>query len=145
MKHALILIAGACALSSCASIFCGSKKDVTFEANIPSAKTLTIDGYKYYDVEFPFTVRVPRGFYQTIVIGSQTGYKKATVHITKTFNPVSIINLTNILGWGIDAATGAMMQPEYNVYTLEFRPDDGEQPKSIDNEPSVEIRDIELE
>lgn len=145
MKHALILIACACALSSCASIFCGSKKNVTFESNIPAAETLTIDGTKYYDVEFPFTVKVPRGFYQTIVVGSQTGYKKANVTITKTFNPVSIINLTNILGWGIDAATGAMMQPEYNVYTLEFRPENGEQTKTINNESTTEIHDIELE
>ena len=145
-RHIIALIACACGLSSCASIFCGAKKNVTFEANIPAAETLTIDGYKYYDVEFPFTAKVPRGFYQTVVVGTQAGYKKATVTITKTFNPVSIINLTNILGWGIDAATGAMMQPEYNLYTLEFRSDaadDTLQPQS--EKPMVEIREIELE
>lgn len=47
---------------------------------------------------------------------------------------------------GIDAATGAMMQPEYNLYTLEFRPDAADDTLQPQQEtPMVEIREIELE
>ena len=42
--------------------------------------------------------------------------------IEKQFNAVSVINLRDILGWGIDAATGAMMKPEFDCYQIEFKP-----------------------
>ena len=45
-----------------------------------------------------------------------------TVIINKSFNAVSVINLLNILGWGIDAATGAMTKPEFKFYQIDFQP-----------------------
>ena len=38
----------------------------------------------------------------------------------KTFNAVSVINLFDVLGWGIDAATGAMMKPDQRAYEIMF-------------------------
>ena len=32
------------------------------------------------------------------------------------------INLLDILGWGIDAATGAMTKPEFKFYQIDFQP-----------------------
>lgn len=107
--------------TSCASIFCGSKAKVTFESNIQAPVTLTIDGRKYNDVTFPYTTKIARGFDETIVKAEAESYKTETLVIDKKFNPVSIINLTDILGWGIDAATGAMMKPEYKFYQIEFK------------------------
>ncbi len=110
-------------LSSCATIFCGSKKRVTFESNTPvESATLTIDGYKHYNVTFPYTTKVKRGFDDTIVKAEAEGYQTTQLYIYKNFNAVSVINLCDILGWGIDAATGAMMKPEFDVYTIEFKP-----------------------
>jgi hypothetical protein len=117
-----IIVLGAMALSSCSSIFCGSKAQVTFESNIDEAATLTIDGQKYHNVTFPYTTKVRRGFDETIVKVEAPSYNTETIVINKNFNAVSIINLIDILGWGIDAATGAITKPEQKFYQIEMTP-----------------------
>ena len=47
-------------MSSCATIFCGSKARVTFESDITEKATLTIDGRKHTDVTFPYTPKIKR-------------------------------------------------------------------------------------
>lgn len=42
--------------------------------------------------------------------------------INKNFNAVSVINLLDVLGWGIDAATGAITKPEFKFYQIDFQP-----------------------
>ncbi|MBO5771580.1 MAG: hypothetical protein J6R09_02980 [Alistipes sp.] len=110
-----------CATTSCASIFCGSKAKVTFDCNVKEGVALTIDGLKYHDVAFPFTTKVKRGFDDTIVKAEAKSYKPEIVVIDKKFNPVSIINLCDVLGWGIDAATGAITKPDNNYYQIELK------------------------
>lgn len=111
-------------LSSCATIFCGSKKKVTFDSNVPvESATLTIDGRRYRNVSFPYVAKVKRGFDDTLVVAESEGYQKASFTIEKNFNAVSVLNLIDILGWGIDAATGAMTKPEFNNYVIEFTPE----------------------
>lgn len=105
--------------TSCATVFCGSKAKVTFESNVDEAD-LVIDGRKYNNVTFPFTTKIKRGFDETIVKANKDGYEPQIIYIDKKFNPVSIINLGDVLGWGIDAATGAITKPEYKVYQIEF-------------------------
>ena len=111
----------ACTLISCASIFCGTKAKVTFDSNVKENVTLTIDGIKYHDVVFPYTTKVNRGFEDTIVKAEAKEYKTETIVIDKTFNPVSIINLCDVLGWGIDAATGAITKPSQSYIEIEFK------------------------
>ena len=112
-----------CTATSCASIFCGSKAKVTFDSNVKEGVCLTIDGIKYNDVVFPFTTKVKRGFDDTIVRAEAENYKAETIVISKEFNPVSIINLGDVLGWGIDAATGAITKPDNNYYQIEMKKD----------------------
>lgn len=127
MKNLIFLLAAAIGLSSCATIFTGSKKRVTFDANIDRQATLTIDGNKYRNVTFPYTTKIRGGFDETIVKAESEGYKTTELTIYKNFNAVSVLNLIDILFWGIDAATGAIMKPEYRRYELEF---EKEQPKN---------------
>ena len=117
-----LLVLIMCTTSSCASIFCGSKAQVTFDCNVKQNVTLTIDGIKHHDVSFPYTTKVARGFDDTIVKAEAEEYKTETVVIDKKFNPVSIINLCDVLGWGIDAATGAITKPEQKFYQVEMNP-----------------------
>lgn len=112
----------ALAMSSCATIFCGSKAKVTFESDIPEKATLTIDGRKHLNVTFPYTTKIRRGFDETVVKAEAPSYETETIIINKNFNAVSVINLCDILGWGIDAATGAMTKPECNFYPIDFKP-----------------------
>ena len=113
-------------LSSCATIFCGTKAKVTFDSNVDQA-TLTIDGRKHSNVTFPYTTKIPRGYDETIVKAESEGYQTMLVYVDKKFNPVSIINLCDILGWGIDAATGALTKPEYKSYQIDFVKHDSEE------------------
>ena len=110
-----------CTATSCSSIFCGTKAKVTFDCNVKEGVSLTIDGIKHHDVNFPFTTKVKRGFEDTIVKAEAESYKTEMRVIDKTFNPVSIINLCDVLGWGIDAATGAITKPAQSYYQIEMK------------------------
>lgn len=122
MKRNFILLCTACMLTSCATVFCGSKARVTFESDIPEKATLTIDGRKHTNVTFPYTTKIKCGFDDTVVKAEAPSYHTETLVIDKSFNAVSVINLGNVLGWGIDAATGAMMKPEFKFYQIDFQP-----------------------
>ncbi|MDR0953951.1 MAG: hypothetical protein LBM20_01030 [Rikenellaceae bacterium] len=112
------------AFSSCATIFTGSKTKVTFDSDIKGRADLTVDGYRVGRVSFPHTMKIKGGFSETIVKAEAEGYEPAMLMINKKFNPVSIINLTDIWGWGLDAITGAMMKPEFKFYEIEFTPEE---------------------
>lgn len=106
--------------SSCSTIFCGTKKKITLQSNVEKAEYIEVDGRRYDSVTFPYVVKVDRGFNASVIKGVTEDNKTATVYVDKKFNAVSIINLIDVLGWGIDAATGAIMKPEFKGYTLQF-------------------------
>ncbi len=110
-------------LTSCASVFCGSRAKVTFDSDIQEKASLTIDGRKHTDVTFPYTTKIRRGFDETVVKAEAPSCRTETIIVYKNFNTVSVINLCNILGWGIDAATGAITKPEQNWYRIDFKPE----------------------
>ena len=110
MKYFGIFLCSSLLMTSCATVFCGSKAKVTFDSDIAEKATLTIDGRKYTNVD------------ETVVKAESPAYTTETVIINKSFNAVSVINLLNILGWGIDAATGAMTKPEFKFYQIDFQP-----------------------
>ena len=122
MKYFGIFLGSSLLMTSCATVFCGSKAKVTFDSDIAEKATLTIDGRKYTNVTFPYTTKIRRGFDETVVKAESPAYTTETVIINKSFNAVSVINLLNILGWGIDAATGAMTKPEFKFYQIDFQP-----------------------
>ncbi len=122
MKRIGFILFLACSMTSCATVFCGSKTKVTFNSDIPEKATLTIDGRKHTNVTFPYTTKIKRGFDETVVKAEAPSYETATIIIDKNFNAVAVLNLLDILGWGIDAATGAMMKPEFKFYDIDFQP-----------------------
>lgn len=67
-------------------------------------------------------MKIKGGFNETVIKAETQGYEPATLMINKDFNAVSVINLIDVLGWGIDAAMGAMMKPEFKFYQIEFTP-----------------------
>jgi hypothetical protein len=119
------LVAMLC-FSSCATLFTGSKRNVVFDSDVALSKPviLTVDGRKYTDVRFPYTVKVKGGFNDSMAKAEVEGYKPSVVTIDKVIQPVTFLNFLGwwFIGFGIDAATGAMMRPEYSNYIFELQP-----------------------
>lgn len=120
MKRIGIFLCSSLLMSSCASIFCGSKAKVTFDSDISRKATLTIDGRKHKHVTFPYTTKIRRGFDETIVKAEAPGFTAEPVIVNKNFNAVSVLNLLDVLAWGIDAATGAITKPKFKFYQIDF-------------------------
>ena len=80
--------------------------------------TVTADGRTKRNVYLPTKVKVKRGFKPSKILVEAEGYKDEVITVEKRFNPVSIGNVTNLLAWGIDAATGAITKPDEKTYDI---------------------------
>ncbi len=113
-------------LTSCASIFNGSKAKIVVDnaEPIPAPVTMTVDGKQYADIYLPAKVRIKRGFKSSTITATASGYSDGKVNVDKKFNSTTLLNilLGGIPGMAIDAATGAMMKPASNHYTMNMRP-----------------------
>ena len=109
------------ALSSCASIFCSTKAKVTLhDPELTQSVNITTDVKHYNSVMLPYSVKVKRGYKPTNIRVTSNGYKTANITVKKNFNPVSILNFTNFIGWTIDAGTGALMKPQQKLYSFKM-------------------------
>ncbi len=69
-------------MTSCATVFCGSKAKVTFDSDIAEKATLTIDGRKYTNVTFPYTTKIRRGFDETVVKAESPNRNSNSIRLT---------------------------------------------------------------
>ena len=106
--------------SSCATIFTGTRDRINFDTN-PSGAIVYINGIE--ECRTPCSVNVKRSINDTDAEFKLDGYQTRVITLSKEFNLVSIINLGNLLGWGIDAVSGALMRYDKRSYevTLEER------------------------
>lgn len=147
MKKLLIIALLALGCTSCATIFTGTHRKVQFDSDYSDYATLSVDGRRYKNVTFPCKVNISRGYDQSVVTISAEGYKTETIVVDKDFNTISLLNLTNLFGWIIDVATGAVTTPERDYYWVELTPRNyDEEPvvvKPIYAEPDAEDRAID--
>jgi len=102
-------------MTSCATIFTGTKDRITFNSN-PSGATIYIDGVE--QCKTPCTMNVKRSIDDTDVEYKLDGYETRLITLSKEFNVVSVINLGNLFGWGIDALTGSVMKYDRKTYDI---------------------------
>ncbi|MBR8704180.1 MULTISPECIES: PEGA domain-containing protein [Porphyromonas] len=114
---ALIMAFG---LSSCATIFTGTKDTLTFNTN-PSGVDVYIDGIKICTT--PCTTPVKRSLSEQDVEFRLDGYKTQIITLDREFNVVSILNIGGLLGWVVDAATGAIFKYDRKVYDVDMELD----------------------
>ena len=108
-------------MQSCATIFCGTKAKVTLnDSDVEQPVNITTEFNRFRNVMLPYVVKIKRGFKPSNVTIESEGYEPTTLTIKKTFNPVAVVNLTNVVAWGIDAGTGAMMKPEQKMYDFKM-------------------------
>lgn len=104
-------------LSSCATIFTGTKDEISFKTN-PSGAKVIIDGLEVCTT--PCTTKVSRSLSKKSAEFKLDGYDTKIITLDKKFNAVSIINLLSIIGWGVDAATGSIMKYDRKGYDIEL-------------------------
>ncbi len=106
--------------TSCASIFTGTRSRVLFTSVPPGAK-IYVNGVEKGTT--PTTVRLKRSLFDvTTVTLKLDGYENKTMEPETTFQPITVLNLANPLGWAIDVATGAIVKFSPTNYELNLTP-----------------------
>jgi hypothetical protein len=118
----LIVISSQIIFTSCATVFTGSRQNVTIDSDVPDTR-VEVGGM--YQGTTPTSVRLKKGFTGETVVLKKEGYEHKVIQPPTEFNPVSIINLFNVLFWAIDVATGAVMKysPDYIQVKMEPKKD----------------------
>ncbi len=103
--------------TSCATIFTGTRDRISFNTSVPGAKIL-IDGAELCTT--PCTERISRKLGETEVQVKLDGYETKLIRLDKSFNVVSVLNLGNLLGCGIDVISGAVMPYGKKSYDIQM-------------------------
>ncbi|MRJ07441.1 PEGA domain-containing protein [Ornithobacterium rhinotracheale] len=106
-------------LSSCATIFTGTSDRITFNST-PEGATVYERGIE--KCKTPCTLKVTRTLSEKDIEFKKDEYQNRTIELDAKFNPVSIINLTNGIGWIIDAFSGSIKKYDTKVYNIELEP-----------------------
>ncbi|MDB9835275.1 PEGA domain-containing protein [Flavobacteriaceae bacterium] len=135
MKHKILFLALTITflMSSCATILTGTRDTIRFDSN-PKGAIVYFDGLEV--CKTPCSTSVKRSISEKFAEIKLDGYETRVITLDRKFNAVSIINLTSILGWGIDAATGALMKYDRKGYDIKL---DKEKRTSLNNPTKIEI------
>lgn len=120
MKKVLLLTTAVFLLSSCATIFTGTKDTIRFSST-PEGATVYIDGIEI--CKTPCEARVNRSISEKEVEFKLDGYKTRIITLDRSFNAVSILNMGGLVGWAVDAATGSLMKYDRKSYNIEMETD----------------------
>ena len=135
MKHKILFLALTITflMSSCATILTGTRDTIRFDSN-PKGAIVYLDGLEV--CKAPCSTSVKRSISEKFAEIKLDGYETRVITLDRKFNAVSIINLTGILGWVIDAATGALMKYDRKSYDIKL---DKEKRTSLNNPAKIEI------
>jgi len=122
MKRTLSIVLGlsiVLSTTSCATIFTGTKDSITFTTTPEGAKVIHKGVEKCLT---PCTAEIPRGLGKQMVMFQKEGFETKEVKLTKTFNPVTLLNilLGGAIGVGINAATGSLTKYSPKNYTVDL-------------------------
>jgi len=106
--------------TSCATLFTGTKSKVLFTSVPPGAKII-VNGVEKGVT--PTTLKLKRSLFDvTTVTLKLAGYSDKVFEPETTFQPVTILNLANPLGWAIDVATGSIIKYSPANYDIQLVP-----------------------
>ncbi|CAH0168092.1 PEGA domain-containing protein [Chryseobacterium sp. WG14] len=116
----IVLLMGiALSATSCASMFTGTKDKITFNSSPEGAKVFHKGVEKCMT---PCTAEISRSLSKQTVTFEKEGFNNKEIKLTKTFNPVTLLNilLGGAIGIGIDAATGSLTKYSPKKYDVEL-------------------------
>ena len=120
MKKVLPMLICVLCLSSCGTLFTPTKQSITF-IGMPETKIFD-NGKKLGEIEEDgiSTIKIKKELSDKTLIAKRRGYKNTPIILEATLNPVSIINLTNVLAWIIDLGTGKCCKWDSDVIEIEM-------------------------
>ena len=104
-------------MTSCATIFTGTHDTISFKTTPPGV-TVSKDGVDL--CKTPCSTKIKRSLNDVDIELKLDGYDTKQITLDKEFNVVSIINLGNLLAWGVDALSGAVMKFDKKSYDIEL-------------------------
>lgn len=115
----VLLSAMVLSTTSCATIFTGTTDKVSFNSNPEGAKVIHKGVEK---CTTPCVAPISRGLGKQTVTFEKEGFDNKEVKLTKTFNPVTLVNilLGGAIGIGIDLATGSFIKFSPKEYSVEL-------------------------
>lgn len=116
---AVLLMGIVLSTTSCASILTGTKDKITFNSMPEGAKVFHKGIEK---CTTPCTAEIPRSLSRQMVTFEKEGFNSKEIKLTKTFNPVTLVNilLGGAIGVGIDAATGSLTKYSPRAYQVQL-------------------------
>jgi hypothetical protein len=94
-------------LTGCATVFHGTEQTVHVTSNPPGA-TVEVNGLERGVT--PVDVSVKKGFTGETIVLKKAGYETKSFQPAVKFDPISLVNIFAVIGFGVDAVTGAMME-----------------------------------
>lgn len=101
------------------NLFTGTKDQISFNSS-PSGAVIYKDGVELCTT--PCSYKVKRSLSDTDIEIKLDGYETRLITLDTEFNVVSVINLGNLFGWGIDALSGAVMKYDRKSYEISLTP-----------------------
>lgn len=117
MKRVFSGVLLALVFSSCGTIFTGTSTPITFKSNVPAK--VEFDGVEIGQT--PLTTKVKRSF-DGVVTMRADGYEAKNFELQKSFNAASVLNLFNLLFWGVDVLTGSVNKFDKKGYEINLEP-----------------------
>lgn len=106
-------------VTSCATIFTGTKDTITFNSKPEGAKVV------FQGVEkcvTPCSTEFQRSLGKRLVEIKKEGYETKELKLEKNFNAVTLVNILfgGIIGFGIDLGTGSFLKYDPKTYSTEL-------------------------
>ena len=118
LNYALIAVI-AVSSTSCATIFTGTRQNVTINSTQPESEVYVNNAYKG---KTPAKFKVNKKGKDEVITVKKEGYLSQDLKPQKGFNAISILNLLNPIAWGIDLLTGAVNRVTPNEYNVKLEP-----------------------
>ncbi|MDX2191300.1 MAG: hypothetical protein SFY32_15715 [Bacteroidota bacterium] len=112
-----IVFSGLLSISSCATVFTGTTDIVKFETT-PEKARIILDGAT--ECISPCELSIERSISKKNIYIKKEGFESKNFELKTEFNVISILNLGNVLFWGVDALTGSIFKYEPKFYSIEL-------------------------
>ncbi|WP_316743831.1 PEGA domain-containing protein [Pedobacter antarcticus] len=115
--HYSLIAVIAVSSTSCATIFTGTRQNITINSTQPETEVFVNNAYKG---KTPAKFKVNKKGKDEVITLKKEGFVSQELKPQKAFNAIAILNLFNPLAWAIDLLTGAVNRVAPNEYTIKL-------------------------